>query len=1575
MMKHRNRKTVHPAITPITRAVRLALAASATMVALTLPASALAVDGCRAEAATMRCDFAPVHAVDAPLDDPSLVVAGAVPASVQAGFAALLATAFESGVVVTDPEAAHLENDGEVVVAAHASGDASAYGAIAGSDAFSDLANTDSGVIDVIADSVDGTALAVGAYAYAGVSASIWNYGAVSAEAHSAYGDAQAYAAVIAGVPAGIGLLVNGGSLEAQAVVDAGGAAHATGAYVVADVGTVFNDASISASATTGAEGIAVARGAAVYARYAAAYSYGDVVVEATGGLSAAATGIDVHGFYGAAAYNAGAIEADARADGEAYAIGSSAIATVFGAYSSNYGSITASADGASAGAIGVLNASLGYGDAITVNGGDIAVTAIGGIAAYGEAEATAQGIYNLAAIYASAVYNSGAITATALAMADISGTYGFLQAKAVGAQATSLYGYGDTVMANAGDIDAVAMTSQGYASAWGAVALTSGRFGGTAVLDNHGSISAYAYADIGVANAIGAYALDQFGDVEAVNYGDIVASARVERGIPYVSVNYAYAIGLKAASYYGAVGIDNHADIVAFASGAGAIVGARGIQAGGANIAITNAEGASVRAIGEVDVFGGGFATGIEANGIYGIDIVNDGDIDVYGHAHAYGYHYGAAKALGIYAAAGFQGDVSVANNGSISAIALAEDSLRFFQGGAGATGIHAYAKYDATIVNTGDVTASARSEFGITAAYGVIGHGKYYTHVDNAAGASIQASAMVGSLEGDNYGGRAISFGTHVFGNGMEHGVITNAGSIVSHAASSAESANLNPGLASAWGASIGAYSNVLAGTVVNLGDIEAAASADFSYATAYGAFVQTGFDSVISNAGTIHAGATAIEGNAFAVGGHAFARHETRTYICTYHTGPYGEYRECDYANPVITVDGGESLVENGGDIIAMASAEGGVGYSYGAAVFGAFSADLLNTGTIRAATEAEDARATGALVSSVAGDAGLTSSGDILASASGATAYAIGAKLLGADGALVDNGGRILAGAYGADATAIGVWMGATGSNVLTNAGTIAAFGDGARIAVWSGAGASASIANHGSLIGAVVTGDLDDSLVNAAGASWLVLGESDFGDGDDAIANHGSIRMQDAGIALGSALAGNAFDNFGNLLVSGGNAIDMGGDSVFRNAGAISFVDGATDDVLNVIGGFGGSGQLSFDADLSSGSGDRLLIAGDVAGASVQTIHANIFGLPTSAHERIALVGVDGTLGGSFVLGNAHYTGVDFLAMGFGLAKTAETVWLQAEVLGLDDAGSLAASVASGAANFLNSQVGTFRQRLGVDPYGDAGKVMSAFVRFYSEEGDLTPQHSAVNFGQGGHFDFNQSSWGREIGVNANLSGKLHAGLVLGTADSRQRLIHGGLGESRMDGTTVGAYATWYAPDGLYVDLSGRWMAADVQMTSASGMMTTRSHAAATSVEAGYQLALGGMRIVPQLQYTRTEVEGIRTVQGARVDFQSQGGRFARGRLGVEFNTDFEAGQTRITPYASINALREFDGKTAYTVADTFMGGTSLRGSSLQAELGMGVQRGGFGFNLGASWIRGGAFDGFVGGQAGLRYSW
>lgn len=376
------------------------------------------------------------------------------------------------------------------------------------------------------------------------------------------------------------------------------------------------------------------------------------------------------------------------------------------------------------------------------------------------------------------------------------------------------------------------------------------------------------------------------------------------------------------------------------------------------------------------------------------------------------------------------------------------------------------------------------------------------------------------------------------------------------------------------------------------------------------------------------------------------------------------------------------------------------------------------------------------------------------------------------------------------------------------------------------------------------------------------------------------------------------------------------------------------------------------------------------------------MNVQLTGLPTAATVNIPFAQIIGvSAAGNFVPGQliGYNANANFLTLGLGIASALNTpndvFSISMSVTGLSDSGSLAASTASAMAGFMNAQMGTFRQRLGVNPYGDAGKVMSAFVRVYTDQGDVSQRHSS-NFGSGGFFDFDTASWGREVGVNANLFGNFHAGLVLGNADSRQRLTGGGSGVTRQHAMTVGGYLTWYVPGAWYADFAVRQMAPDIHVTTSAGTMASRAHVNSMSLEAGYEWSIGGITLVPQAQYTRTKVKDVDPFIGGLDTFVVHGGTFERGRIGLEVNKTWQsASGVRWMPYASINAIHDFSGTSTYTVANVFTGSTTMKGSSAMAELGVGVQKGGLGFTLSANWNDGGPYKSFVGAQANLRYSW
>ncbi len=1609
-----------PAIAPIARAVRGALAVSATMLVLSAPVSAQVIGSCTLSTS----DAQAVHRIGqqtddndfAPIEDPTLVSEGCDATAVDMLSATGIGVSFASDAGASARWDAHggldsMVDDLTVVngdtaavsagapmvgtfaiieerVTATGTDDAISYGSVEATESFTLASNYDS--ISATATAEDGDALAVGMLAQGWDAATLYNYAGITASATSEGGDAQAYAAVADGAyNGGIGVLINGGDLLAEATAGAGGLAYATGAYAYANVASVFNDVSSTAIATAGEGGSAEARAARAYGSYSAVYSYGDLTSIATAdGGTAVARGADSAGFYGSTVYNAGDIHVSATGADLSTAMGSYSVGMGFSAYTTNTGSILAEAQGEAARAYGSVNASLYIGDAITINQGDISAVAEGGQASYGEAEAYALGVYNMAVYYASQVDNSGSIEATALAQDDMTGSYGFLQAKAIGVMALAINSYSETGVSNSGSITANALTSQGYAAAWGVAARVGGKYAGAISIDNTGTIRSYAEADFGSASSTGVYAYNLLGSVGVTNYGDIEADARTVSGKPeWPADTYAYSTGVVALSPvgYGNATIDNHGNIRAHASADRGIVGATGVQGGGKYLTVTNAADASISAIAETSVYGGGYATGVVGAALYGMDITNDGQITAYAHTHGLAdpphSFISSAAAMGIYAAADFGSTISIANNGDIDAIAIADDAPNSVSGSAGAVGIRVYSRGDVAIANSGDITASAIADLGLTLAYAVDIKAGQYGSIVNDAGTTIAAQASVGSMAGDLNAGVANVQGLK--NRGASYATVYNAGTVLAHATVTADSADYGQrSIANATGASIGFYSNSGTSEIVNVGDVEAVASADFGYATAQGTYVRALWSAYTDNTGEIRASATAIGGDAWAVGSFAYALHQTTTYNCEYREGPYGQYNYCDWAHPNRVTDGGSTTLYNGGDIRVASSADGGVAHSYGAVVLGALEAGITNASHITVVAEADDAVAVAALANSFYGNASLVNSGDLLAVATGPVANATGANLLADTGVQADNSGTIVAAAYGADATATAVSMQSYGSNVLTNTGTIAALGDGTRIAISSNADATAAIVNQGSITGAIVTGNLDDSFENAAGGTWIAVGESDFGAGNNQFANAGTIVMDDATINLdGGAAAtllavqpvaagGSTFGNNATMLVSGAdNAIVAG---AFVNDGIVSFVDGSPDDVLTITGDFSGDGAINLDVSGLNQASDQLYVDGNIIESTTQTLNVNLVDAPTTPSIEVPLIGTSGTLAGDFVLGDVHFALDGFVAMDFDLKVADDAVSLGVDVTGLNATGQLAADIAPGVQSLVNAQVGTYRQRMGVLPEaGSAG--LGPWMRMFTDSGNVDARYSG-NFGAGG-LGFHQSNHGWEVGLDTRPSEHLAFGAFIGKSDGSQRV--NGAGSNRLDGSTFGLYGTWFGGHGAYVDVSHRWTGVDARLGSGLGTQTTKASAQSLNVEGGFTAwtSAGGFNVVPQLQYTHTRIGDIRTLHSSDSEFANDGGVSSRCRLGVAFDQSFQSGGFTLTPYGSFNVVREFDGDFDHAINGGIEGTTTTSGSSRMVELGMGVRKGGLSVSGGANWTDGGAVDSVAGAQLTVRYNW
>ena len=1172
------------------------------------------------------------------------------------------------------------------------------------------------------------------------------------------------------------------------------------------------------------------------------------------------------------------------------------------------------------------------------------------------------------------------------------------------GGIADGIFATGDHVLVdNSGDIVALG-------SSWGAGIEAEGE--DLTTVANTGSLYAYGFYGFGIYATGGDIEVNNDGPIEAQGYiaGGIHVHATGDTSISNTGDIFTAAAGLATGIY----AYSTHGDVTIGNTG---YIGALslydiadGIFASGANVDVANS--------GDIVAIGAAWGAGIEALGEDATTVANDGSIYAYGY-QGFGIHAsGGAGGIGIdnagaietqgYIANGIHaqatGDIDIANSGDVIAGTLFEYNGSLY-GSLLATGIHA--------TSNGTGAAISVDNTGVIAATGYQGAiGIEAISIGEGGSASVDSSGVIHASQYSKYGYGAAGIVVSADGDAG----IGNSGLLA------VESGGL------AYGALALSFNGDA--TVVNAGDIDVHSTGAAKYYGAFGivAASQNG-SAFVDNSGSVYVASDYLDLGYIGMGiqalGKGGATVTNSGEISVDAKYAYGIYASSG-AGDVSVANAAGGLVDvysyygTGFGVLALAT-EGDVDvenagtidvYAYRQAV-GAFTssyegdAHVVNSGDMAVYSGGV---AAGAFASAGNGVAMIDNSGSIAVSAYG-TAY--GALALGGYGAVVHNEGVIHAEATPAG-TAIGVRATAYGDVLVENSGSISAsnpdlaiavvmdslYGTATldnsgtistdssvegSIAVLGGEGVD-RILNSGDIDGALATGGGADLVANASGGTWLVGNFSSYlGTGDDMIVNAsgGVIHLANGGVFLGAADTTNAFDNAGLLQVSGIGLVHMGtDDSVLVNDGMISLVDGGANDLFVLAGDLGGNGSISFDTNLASGASDYAYVDGDVVAGSSQAINLVVDGTPTSLSQSFEVLAVTGdataanfTGGEVFGFDPSNFLDLD---VGVSLAQSGGLNVLTAklEVAGLNDTGVLAASVAPGVHSLAGSSIGTWRQRVGILPALDDGRVgLGPWVRFYTDDGDVSP--SASGFSAHSDFGFEQENRGREFGFNFPVGGGFSLGLLAGTADGTQ-VLASGTGSSRIDLDYSGLSGTWVARD-FYIDASMRWMDFEAVLASAGGEQHTSGNGTAFNVEAGYTgWQLGAFDLVPQVQYTRTKLDDIAPVAGTLVDLTADGGTSGRVRVGLGFSRAFaSANGVRWMPYGAISAVNELDGESAYVVDGNtlFSGTSSTDGTHALVEAGVGAQFGGVTVTGGLHWADGGAIDGSVGGQLVVRYTW
>src|SRR5690606_23297234 len=119
----------------------------------------------------------------------------------------------------------------------------------------------------------------------------------------------------------------------------------------------------------------------------------------------------------------------------------------------------------------------------------------------------------------------------------------------------------------------------------------------------------------------------------------------------------------------------------------------------------------------------------------------------------------------------------------------------------------------------------------------------------------------------------------------------------------------------------------------------------------------------------------------------------------------------------------------------------------------------------------------------------------------------------------------------------------------------------------------------------------------------------------------------------------------------------------------------------------------------------------------------------------------------------------------------------------------------------------------------------------------------------------------------------------------------------------------------------YLDASVRRIDIEARLESPAGEQRTRADSTAFDIEYGFTgWSPAALRLVPQIQYTRATIDDLAPIRGADVDFTADGGTSERVRAGLGISHVFAmANGALLTPYGTVSAVYEMDGKSDYMV--------------------------------------------------------
>jgi outer membrane autotransporter protein len=462
-----------------------------------------------------------------------------------------------------------------------------------------------------------------------------------------------------------------------------------------------------------------------------------------------------------------------------------------------------------------------------------------------------------------------------------------------------------------------------------------------------------------------------------------------------------------------------------------------------------------------------------------------------------------------------------------------------------------------------------------------------------------------------------------------------------------------------------------------------------------------------------------------------------------------------------------------------------------------------------------------------------------------------------------------------------------------AGTTNNQGTMAATGGGA-LAFGGGVINSGQITADGAGSSISAAGGMTNSGVisTTGGGSATINGQ---------ITNTGTINTSQGGGAISAAGAINSsgtidISNGGGAIATGANLVNTGvinaaGGSAMiiaagslDNQGTINLNNGTANSTLTVIGNLTGNGQINSGVVITQtgGAADKVIVTGDVGGKNklaVTNLGATTLpGAPTESSGADLVVARGQAPANAFTF-NAPFNYLPIGPFRYELAQASDPAGgtayrIQAAFDAVDGmkvpalAPSTVGFVAgfTGALSLSESFLSQLYQREGDSALRDEGHG-NGWIRAIGRWNNL----GQSTFGIGYH----ESIYGVQGGiglVRGELTGGdlLRLGVTFGFATNEGSAeLHSAHSDIRVSGTSVGAFATWFADatrkQGAYADLTVQhsWLSFFLDIP-VSPIASYRGTSWGGKIETGYRIPFGQWMIEPQvlLTYVSVHADGI-----------------------------------------------------------------------------------------------------------------